>query len=405
MPAERVPALVLGTGVTALGVARVLARHGIPAWHATERPDHLRHSRYYTPPPAGCRPHRFGDDLAEWLDRFPAERAVLFPCADSLLLAASGLPPALRERFPAVLPSCGVVLTVIDKERFGRFLVQAAIPHPRTLTGAELEGRVAATGDGFESAFLKPRDSQGFFARHGVKAVRVDGEAEAARRLAELSAQGDEMVVQEYVPGLASAHLFVDGYVDRNGAVRAVFARRRLRMYPPDFGNSSYMVSLAAPGGGSRSASDVAAAGDDPVQTVRRLLSALGFVGIFSVELKRDERDGVHKVLELNARPWWYVEFAARCGVDVCRLAYLDALNRPLGDPTAVRPGRTLVYPPYDFPAWRHERARNGIPFLRWLWQVCRAEQPVWRWNDPLPGVLEATRVVGGRLRRIRRRG
>jgi len=63
---------------------------------------------------------------------------------------------------------------------------------------------------------------------------------------------------------------------------------------------------------------------------------------VFSAEFKFDERDGLFKILEVNARPWWYVDFAARCGVDVCRMAYRDALatrsslSRPIRSDGAV---------------------------------------------------------------------
>ena len=115
------------------------------------------------------------------------------------------------------------------------------------------------------------------------------------------------VVLQEYIPGSFTEHYFVDGYVDRAGQIKALFARRRLRIYPPDFGNSTAMVSVAL----ARSA--------QAVDSVRRVLGAVGYHGIFSAEFKRDPRDGQFKLLEVNTRPWWFIDFAVRCGVDVCR--------------------------------------------------------------------------------------
>ena len=388
MATDTLPVLVLGTGVTALGVARILAHDGIPAWHVTERPDHLRHSRHYRPYRT-YRPHRFSEDLAEWLTGFPEEAAVLMPCADSLVREVAALSPALRERFRAVVPDEAVVTTVTDKAGFARFLAGAGIPHPVTV----VTGPDTSVPD-LAGAFLKPTDSQAFFARHGIKGLRADSPAALRALLADLAAQGDSMVVQEYVPGPAGSHVFVDGYAGRDGRIRALFPRRRLRMYPPDFGNSSFMVSVTdeeARLGGR----------DDPLLTVRRLIAALGLVGIFSVELKRDDRDGIFKVLEVNARPWWYVEFAARAGVDVCRLAYRDALGLPVDTIDGHVAGRAMTYPPYDYPAWRHARARGGPSFLRWMSEVVHAEQPVWRMSDPLPGLMEYSAMAARRLNRL----
>ncbi len=101
-------------------------------------------------------------------------------------------------------------------------------------------------------------------------------------------------------------------------------------MFPLDFGNSTCMVSVAA--------DEVAPA----VASVERLLAHVGYRGIFSAEFKYDERDGLFKILEVNARPWWYVEFTARCGVDVCTLAYRDALGEAVGAGDGLR-GRANV--------------------------------------------------------------
>ena len=323
-----------------------------------------------------------GEPLAPWLESIPLPRAVLFPCSDSMTRAVAGLPSGLRERFPSTVPPEEILDRVVDKGPFAESLQRARVPHPFTRPMDRVEDLEGVPDAVFESAFLKPRNSQAFFARFQVKGFMVRSRTEAATRLSTLMAAGFAMVLQEYVPGGPDAHYFVDGYVDRTGAVRAVFVRRRLRMFPRDFGNSSYMVSIAA----------AEAAG--AVDNVRRLLTTLDYRGIFSVELKHDPRDDQYKVIELNARPWWYVDFAARCGVDVCSLMYRDSLGLPVGDVPGYRTGQTLMYPPYDFSAVR-PFGRDGHPsFARWCWQALRADQPVWRWSDPGPGLYEGLEWV-----------
>ena len=71
------------------------------------------------------------------------------------------------------------------------------------------------------------------------------------------------------------------------------------------------------------------------------MLHAVGYRGIFSGEFKRDPRDGRFKLLEINTRPWWFIDFAVRCGVDVCRMAYDDAQGLPV---TAVSEYKVGVY-------------------------------------------------------------
>ena len=381
------PAIVLGTGITALGVARVLSRAGVAAYSALAEPDHLRHSRYSRSLPGGAVPFRHGDDLGAWLAGLPLERAVLFPCSDGLVRAVAGLSREMRDRFPAVVPPLEVLDHVVDKAHLAAFLDAAGIPHPYSRVLEDRTSLQAVPEEVFGSAFLKPRESQAFFARFQVKGVPVVSRAEAEHRLAQLQAAGFAMILQEYIPGSAAAHIFVDGYADRSGAIRALFVRRRLRMYPPDFGNSTYMVSIEP--GEAPGAED----------TVRRLITALGYRGIFSVELKQDARDRVHKVIELNARAWWYVEFAARCGVDVCMLAYHDALGQALQDPAPYQPGTALMYPAYDFSAARLLRREGSLSMARWMVQALWASEPVFQWDDPWPGIREYAEWVAGAIR------
>ena len=123
-------------------------------------------------------------------------------------------------------------------------LDRLALPHPATRFMESVRDLDAASDTVLQSSFLKPVHSQQFFARFGVKAFRITDRSNAQDRLAECVDAGFLMMLQEYIPGPPTNHYFIDGFVDRNGVVRALFARRRLRMSPPDFGNSTLMISV-----------------------------------------------------------------------------------------------------------------------------------------------------------------
>jgi predicted ATP-grasp superfamily ATP-dependent carboligase len=164
-------------------------------------------------------------------------------------------------------------------------------------------------------------------------------------------------------------------------------------MFPLDFGNSTAMVSVDT--------SEAAPA----VASITSLLKAMKYRGIFSAEFKRDARDGEFKILEVNTRPWWYVDFAARCGVDVCRMAYDDALELPVATIERYRVGRVLVFPYYDYFACQALRSSGDLTLAAWLRSWLAAMQPVFQLQDPAPGVraLAKTMVgfVGNRLSRV----
>jgi predicted ATP-grasp superfamily ATP-dependent carboligase len=318
------------------------------------------------------------------LAALPLPRAILLPCSDFWLEAVAGLPPETRRRFPASVPPPATVATLLDKGRFARALEQFGVPHPRTilLQGACDLGAVEERD--LPGHFLKPCDSQRFGRIFGRKAYRVRDRAEAEERLGAMSEAGLEALLQEYVPGPPDRHVFLDGFRDRQGAIRALFARRRLRMFPVDFGNSTMLRSIAP--------DEVKPAARD----LFRLLEGLGHRGIFSAEFKYDDRDGLFKLLEVNSRPWWFVEFATLCGVDVCRFAVLDALGLPVPDAGPYRVGRRFVHLGLDFRAFLHLRREGRLGAFSWLRSVAGAHGTIFRWSDPWPAVRLLARKLRG---------
>jgi D-aspartate ligase len=381
-----IPALVLGNGLSALGVARTLRRAGIPAYLHDANPGIEVGSRWYRPAPLCHSPPR-ANHLADLLSALALDRAVLLPCSDDWARQVSACPDEFRDRFPASIASPETMDILVDKAQLAHHLDRLGVPHPVTVLLDGPEGLALLPSRVFEGAFLKPHDSQRFFARFGVKGMQVASREDAVERLTRIQEAGLKVLLQQYVPGPGSLHYFVDGFMDRNGSMTGVLARRRLRMYPLDFGNSSFVVTVPP---------EEAA---DAIESLRTLLGDLGFRGIFSAEFKRDPRDGLFRLIEVNARAWWYVEFTARSGVDVCTMAYRDALEEPVPVASAYRVGARLVYPYYDFFACREDPDRGDPSIPRGYRAWIGAQQPLFNWSDPWP----ALREFGALTRRISR--
>jgi predicted ATP-grasp superfamily ATP-dependent carboligase len=374
------PVIVLGTGVTALGVLRILGRGGLRPIVAEASDRLLRQSRWYRS--SADIPPLVGQSLEEWLTSVPIERAVLLPCSDHRVSQVAALPASLAERFPASVPSSPTLARFVDKGLFAELLNEAGVPHPFSKPVADARDLDDVPELIFATAMMKPRDSQSFVAHFRTKALAVSSRREAVEQMQRTREAGFEVILQEYIPGPATNHYFVDGFVDRHGTVRAVFVRQRLRMYPFDFGNSTAMVSVPP---------DAAA---QAVESITSLLKSVGYRGIFSAEFKRDARDGIFKILEVNTRAWWFIEFAARCGVDVCRMAYDDALGRPVETIERYEIGRTLVFPYYDYYACASLRREGKLSTWGWLRSWTGAMQPVFQLEDPVPGLSSFGQTV-----------
>lgn len=378
--AAAVPAVVLGTSITALGVLRSFGRSQIPAYAVTQRGDLPTLSRWYRPLPGGEPGAPGPEALRAVAAAIPGERAVLVPCTDRWVEAVSALRAELAPRCVSSLAPAEAIAALLDKGSLASLAAETGVPHPRTAVLRRPEDLDALESWDFSRAFLKPRSSARFLERYRVKGLRVASLEEARRRLREIAAEGIEVLLQEYVPGPADHHYFIDGFLDAGGRARALFARRRLRMFPADFGNSTLMESVPV--------AEVEAAWS----ALARLLARVSYRGIFSAEFKRDPRDGAFRLLEVNVRPWWYVEFAETSGVGVVELAYRDALGLPLRDGFRYRAGRRCVYPYFDRAAVAEARLRReaGVRAPGWLGAAANwltASQPVFAWDDPAPAM------------------
>jgi predicted ATP-grasp superfamily ATP-dependent carboligase len=317
------------------------------------------------------------DQLADWLANIPLERAVLFPCSDEWVAAIGNLPDDLQSRFPSSIPPKWALDQLIDKAKLERLGSELNLSRPRSWMLERPEDLPPDSEVPFDECFLKPLHSQQFHRRFGVKAFAVTSRADAIEKLGRCHDSGIPMILQQYVLGPASSHYFIDGFVDRNGRLCAMTARQRLRMYPLDFGDSSYMTSVEL---GSV----------EPVpEELTRLFAHLQYRGIFSAEYKRDERDGRLKLIEVNTRAWAYIEFALLCGVNVAEMEVADALAQPVSEIRYSQIGRSMKMFPKDLLAANAAVKAGNLSWLTVLKQWLSARSSLYRWDDPVPWVVQ----------------
>ena len=285
------------------------------------------------------------------------------------------------------MPSRETVELLLDKWLLSRKLEELGVPHPATY---ELTNE-AQLSDATPPIFLKPRSSGHFFDAFKRKAVRFRDRDDAVEAFRAMARAGYSAVLQEYVPGPPSAHFFVDGFVDRKGVCRGRLVRGRLRMFPVDFGNSSMTVTVSP---------DTAS---DALESLDTLLTGLRYRGAFNAEFKRDPRDGVAKLIEMNCRPWWFIDFAAHCGIDVSLMIYQDALGLDIATVDGYAIGERCGVLVDDIKAYRALRGSGELSFADWVGSWGRATSSTFEADDPLP-TLASLAEIGRRnvARRLR---
>lgn len=234
--------------------------------------------------PAPTEGTRFTDLL---LDRAPAWRgALVLETEDAFSVALSRQRDVLSEHYHLHVGAWPVVSQFLEKDRTAALAASVGVPMPRAY---EVEDGNAVPDRVLLPAIVKPVRSHEFVEAFGTKlwvVERADALADALRRA---SACGIDVVVQELVPGSDHGTLeSVEVYVDRTGRWAAEQYNVKLRQSPPMFG--VMRVGRSVP----------------PIQDVReatrRLLVEAGYRGYASAEFKRDPRDGVARLIEVNVR-------------------------------------------------------------------------------------------------------
>lgn len=177
-----------------------------------------------------------------------------------------------------------------------------------------------------------------------------------------------------------------------HGRPIAAFSHQRLREKPPSGGVSVLRESIAI----DERAHDYA----------RRLLEELRWHGIAMVEFKRDVRDSVPKLMEINGRFWGSLQLAIDAGVDFPALLITLLENKPVTAPAGYRIGVRSRWLWGDFdallmlllkraererlPLEQRGRLRAILEFFKWQGPDCYLE--VLRLTDIKPWLFESWR-------------
>ena len=379
---------------SALAVTRSLGRQGVAVTVADESARSLAGaSRYCSASVRVPSPTRAGEAFVRAI-RLEVERRghrVVMPTDDVALALIAEARAQLDGVAVLPFPGFEIVQAAHDKGSLMALAEDHGIPIPRTVVvrePADLETAIRHVG---LPAVVKARVSRlrvGGEWRSGVATHYVHTRAELEAACRAVGASVPDPVVQEYIPGEGRG-VFV---LMNRGHLRAAFAHRRLREKPPSGGVSVLSESVAV----------------EPrlLEHAERLLEALKWHGVAMVEFKRDARDGVSKLLEINGRFWGSLQLAVDAGVDFPYLLYRQALDGDVDPVSTYRVGVRLRWWLGDVD-WLllRLRERGGMaPRLRAMRQFLtpagrpsRAE--MLRGDDPAPAAVELAQYVADAFR------
>ena len=366
------PAVVYGLLHAGLAIARSLGRDGIPVEGiALQRYEFGLRSRYLRRRTLAAG----DDDVLEALRHAGAggERPVLFLERDENVETVLRRWDEVRALADVPLPDDPeAVRRLRRKDLLPAVAAEAGVPSPRTVRAESPESIREA---GLEPPLLlKPLEGQDFAMAFGEKAFVAATLDEAVALWKRAKERGFDTIVQELIPDSHEQVFSLFTYIGREGEPLASVVGRKVRQGPLRFGTSAVFAS----------------GHDDEVHELgQRLLRAVDYRGLAHVELVRDDRDGLLKVIEVNTRPPVWAGIATGPELGIARVAYDDLCGRPLASEQTMTEQLTWIYLAKDVWVSAQMARRRELPpseFLRYYLQRKKV-RAVFAADDPAPAI------------------
>lgn len=386
---NRAVAVVVGQDINALGVLRSLAEGGVTSFaFIADRSSPVGWSRHGTKVTCGALA---GPELIAALrafaDRRPggSEPPVLFLTEERGVETVCDHLPELTRRYRYTAPDAAVLRALLRKNEFQRLAERTGAPIPRSLhlTSATLP---EAARDLSFPVILKPTARDYEYARRFAKAYRCANLGELAGWVERIMPVCHDLMVQEWIEGDDSDIYFCLTYCAPAPAERVAFVGRKLRSWPPRIGGTASCVAVPE-------------FHDELSRRTFDFFDSVGFVGIGSMEFKRDRRDGDFYMVEPTVgRTDFQQEVATVNGVNIPLRAFDAELGLPAeaaryADPAVVwRDAQSVDQA-------RRREAAAGIDLPR-----APTVDALFRWSDPLPAVHARARPLLSRMRGLARR-
>jgi predicted ATP-grasp superfamily ATP-dependent carboligase len=274
------------------------------------------------------------DDPSGWL-RFMIQlrdklggKPVLMSSADQFVSAIAEHTAALENDFLFCHSSMAIQALLATKRRQYEIAAAHGLPVAKTQFVNSPEDVVRFNGEAQFPCVLKPvhfRDWEKFRPDHpfyNLKLTLADSPAELLEKYKMAAEVTTGMVVQEIVQGPDTAKLVYLSCYSQTGALLGSCVARQIRTLPISFGSAGVIEPIDEP--------DAHAVSD-------AFLRSVGYKGICELELKRDTRDGVVKLIEANPRYSVSADAAAYAGVEMGWLHYLDLIGEHVTPVTPVR--------------------------------------------------------------------
>ena len=392
-----IPVLLLGGRENTLSALRNFNQAGVKVsvCASTEcKALYSRHCDRKFTIPKGASEKDYWHDLLLSDESNELDGHIVFAFCDESLEFINAHHEQLRQRYTLQEFNPALRQSMLDKQETLRLASEAGIPTPNYWAIESDEDIFAIRDQVRFPIMIKPLRSHAFAAEFSAKLFIIENDFdEAIEKTLLARSKGHDIMVVEMIPGpddlLSSYYTFMD----KSGHHLFHYTKSVLRRWPVNRGGGCYHVSEWVP--------EVAALGE-------KFFDAIGWQGIANIEFKRDVRDGLWKVIEVNSRFTAAHRLVTAAGMPIDIMIYCHLTRQAVPQAKQKREGLRYWYPLRDFFAFIEMRGSGQLSFSKWVRSVVGKPKllPYFSLTDPLPAmresVSELTRIV---KRLIKNRG
>lgn len=307
---------------------------------------------------------------------------VLIPISNDTVFQISKHKELFEKITNVPIPDHEIMMKAFDKLETVKSAQKLGLPTPNTYFIND-EHSIEELSKNMEfPLILKPR--MGGAASAGVFLVNSPKEFIVAYK--NIMNNFGEPIVQEYIPGNSEHMHMVNVLFNKKSKPVALFTAKKFHEYPITGGITTFGESTWNP---------------EISELSIELLKNWNWYGVAEVEFKKDPRDDLYKIIEVNPRFWSYLQLPIYCGVDFPYLLYKVALDQNVSPVEKYKIGIKYIHPLKDplsmLKLFYKSKSKKTFYNLISLYQGEKT-YAFFSWNDPAPMLGKIISTLGHKL-------
>jgi predicted ATP-grasp superfamily ATP-dependent carboligase len=308
--------LVVGCHTGGFGVIRGLAGRGLHIVALSyDKADYAHVSRHVSERVVVPHPRLEADQFIDLLLRNGPrwEGALILDTDDNAATTLSQHRDTLSTFYKIATANWDVIKQFVLKAEAHKLAEQCGVPHPKNFLPRTANELDAVIGTVKYPCILKPVRGHEFFYRFRVKNFEINNADELSAKFKLCVDNGQEVMLQEVIPGPETDLYKMVTYVNSKGELSARFFWNKIRQHPPMFGVGRVGVSKPR--------------NEEVEALAEKLLKHSRYRGLCSIELKKDSRDDQFKLMEANVRIPRNIMISIGSGVNFPLIMYKDLVE------------------------------------------------------------------------------